>query len=117
MATESPTEVRPIQREWEAQQGDTYSGCSVGIMAHNEEANIGRAIDAVLQQQGPSVHIEEVIVIASGCTDRTVSIVAEIALREPLVRLCIQEKREGKASAINLFLKQAVSPIVILVGA
>jgi cellulose synthase/poly-beta-1,6-N-acetylglucosamine synthase-like glycosyltransferase len=31
--------------------------------------------------------------------------------------LLIQEKREGKASAINLFLKEAVSPILVLIGA
>src|SRR5436190_20649269 len=94
-----------------------YVGCSVGIMAYNEEANIGHTIHAVLEQQGPSMRLEEVIVVASGCTDRTVPIVTEIALKEPRVRLCIQEKREGKASAINLFLKQAVSPVVVLIGA
>jgi poly-beta-1,6-N-acetyl-D-glucosamine synthase len=99
------------------QPDDGCAGCSVGIMAYNEEANIGRTIRAVLEQQGPSVRIEEVIVIASGCTDRTVPNVAEIALQEPRVRLCIQEEREGKASAINLFLKQASSPLVALIGA
>jgi poly-beta-1,6-N-acetyl-D-glucosamine synthase len=98
-------------------QGEEYAGCSVGIMAYNEETNIGRTIQAVLQQQGPSVRIEEVIVVASGCTDRTVPRVAEIALQEPRVRLCVQEKREGKASAINLFLKRAISPVVVLIGA
>jgi glycosyltransferase involved in cell wall biosynthesis len=86
-------------------------------MAHNEEANIGRTIHAVLHQHGPSVRIEEVIVVASGCTDRTIPLVAAIALQEPRVRLCVQEQREGKASAINLFLKQARSPLVVLIGA
>jgi glycosyltransferase involved in cell wall biosynthesis len=86
-------------------------------MAHNEEANISRTIHAILQQQGPSFLLEEVIVVASGCTDSTVPIVSEIVLQESRVRLCIQEKREGKASAINLFLKQAISPVVVLIGA
>src|SRR5260221_643464 len=103
MATKILNEVQSIPENWQLQQADECAGCSVGIMAHNEEANISRTIQAVLQQQGPSMHIEEVIVVASGCTDRTVPIVAEIALQEPRVRLCIQEKREGKASAINLF--------------
>jgi len=106
-----------MPKDRQAQPGDEYIGCSVGIMAHNEEANIGRTIRAVLEQQGPSVRLEEVIVVASGCTDRTVPIVLEMALQEPRVRLCIQEKREGKASAINLFLKEAISPIVVLIGA
>ena len=117
MATKILNEVQSIPENWQLQQADECAGCSVGIMAHNEEANISRTIQAVLQQQGPSMRIEEVIVVASGCTDRTVPIVAEIALQEPRVRLCIQEKREGKASAINLFLKQAISPVVVLIGA
>src|SRR5579884_1768605 len=110
-------EVQSKQGNGQVQQGDESIGCSVGIMAYNEEANIGYTLRAVLQQEGPSVRIEEVIVVASGCTDRTVPIVTEIALQEPRVRLCIQEKREGKASAINVFLKQATSPVVILIGA
>jgi poly-beta-1,6-N-acetyl-D-glucosamine synthase len=117
MATKSIRGVQPEQEDGQAQHGDDYVGCSVGIMAYNEEANIGRTIRAVLEQHGPSVRIEEIIVIASGCTDRTVQIVAEIALKEPRVRLCIQEKREGKASAINLFLKEAISQVVVLIGA
>ena len=117
MATGIPSEVQPMQGDWGIQQDDGCTGCSVGIMAHNEEANIGRTLHAVLQQQGPSLRIEEVIVVASGCTDRTVPIVAEISLQEPRVRLCVQEQREGKASAINLFLKQASSPLVVLLGA
>jgi glycosyltransferase involved in cell wall biosynthesis len=115
MTTKIIDEVQSMQGNW--QGSDASIRCSVGIMAYNEETNIGHTIHAVLQQQGPSVCIEEVIVVASGCTDRTVPIVAEIALQEPRVRLCLQEKREGKASAINVFLKEASSPIVVLLGA
>lgn len=91
--------------------------CSIGIMAYNEEANIARTLEAVLKQTGPSIRIQEVVAVASGCSDRTVPIVAEMALQEPRIRLCVQEKREGKAPAINLFLKQATSPVVVLIGA
>ena len=84
---------------------------SVGIMAYNEEANIARTLEAILEQSGPSIRLHEIIVVASGCTDRTISVVSAMALREPRIHLCVQEKREGKASAINLFLKQATSPI------
>ena len=101
----------------QAEQRNDFIRSSVGIMAYNEEANVGRAVCAILEQQGPSVWINEVIVVASGCTDNTVPIVEEIARRNPRVRLLTQEKREGKASAINLFLKEAVSPILVLIGA
>ncbi len=117
MATKFVDENQSIHiQEGEWKSGDSI-GCSIGIMAYNEEANIAHTLQAILEQQGPSMCIEEVIVVASGCTDRTVPIVAEIASQEPRVRLCVQEKREGKASAINLFLKQATSQVAILIGA
>src|SRR6266705_1707244 len=117
MTTKTTNELPSKQIHEAAQEENEYIGCSIGIMAYNEEANIVHTLRAVLEQHGTSIHIEEIIVVASGCTDRTVAIVTEIARQEPRVRLCIQEKREGKASAINLFLKQARSPVVVLIGA
>jgi glycosyltransferase involved in cell wall biosynthesis len=117
MSTKILKEIQSMQGYWQVQQDGEDIRCSIGIMAHNEEANISRAILAILEQQAPSLRVEEVIVVASGCTDRTVPIVAEIALQEPRVHLCDQERREGKASAINLFLKLAISPVVVLIGA
>jgi len=108
---------KPVTESKPATNDEELIECSIGIMAYNEEANIGHTLEAVLAQRGPSICIKEVIVVASGCTDRTVPIVAEMAKQETRIRLCVQEKREGKASAINLFLKQASSPVVVLIGA
>jgi biofilm PGA synthesis N-glycosyltransferase PgaC len=109
--------TRELWQDRRAVGETTVPACSIGIMAYNEEANIARTLRAVLAQNGPSVHLQEIIVVASGCTDRTEAIVAEMARNEPRIHLCVQEKREGKASAINLFLKQARSPLLILLGA
>jgi len=92
-------------------------GCSVGIMAYNEEANIADAIGAILGQKLSSSEITELVVVASGCEDRTVPIVSEIAGRDPRVRLIEQERREGKASAINLFIGAATAPVLLMVSA
>ena len=117
MATNVVHDDQSVRIQGQEREDDGVVGCSIGIMAYNEEANIGRTIHAVLEQTGPSIRIEEVIVVASGCTDRTVPIVEEIAAQEGKVRLYVQEKREGKASAINLFLKQVTSQIAVLIGA
>jgi len=90
--------------------------CSVGIMAYNEEANITYAINAILDDQPKTAAIAEVIVVASGCTDRTTEIVASLARDNPRVRLLVQERRAGKASAINLFISSARSPILLMVN-
>jgi len=88
--------------------------CSVGVTAYNEEANIGRLLDALLNQHLHDVEISEIIVVASGCTDNTIPIVESIAAREPRVRLFTQPKREGKTAAINIFLSNATKEICVL---
>lgn len=91
--------------------------CSVGVMAYNEEGNIAYALDSILRQRMTARRIAEVIVVASGCEDRTVEIVSAIASGEQRVRLIEQARREGKASAVNLFISAATSPVLVLVSA
>ena len=67
--------------------------CCVAIMAHNEEANIGPVLDALLAQRTETVSIEEIIVVASGCTDRTGEVVEEFAARDDRIRLVRQRQR------------------------
>src|SRR6266702_7768033 len=91
--------------------------CSVGVMAYNEEANIAHALDSILGQELTAKRIREVIVVASGCEDRTCAIVAGIASREPRVHLIEQARREGKASAINCFIGVAQCPVLVMMSA
>jgi len=86
----------------------------VGITAHNEEANIGRLLEAMLNQSLDHVEISEIIVVASGCTDNTCDIVREFEARDPRIKLLTQDQREGKVSAVNVFLKHAQQEICVL---
>jgi biofilm PGA synthesis N-glycosyltransferase PgaC len=88
--------------------------CSVGITAHNEEANIGHLLETIRNQRLHQIEISEIIVVASGCTDRTEDIVREHAAQDQRIRLFVQEKREGKTSAINVFLANAKEKICVL---
>jgi len=88
--------------------------CSIGIMAYNEEKNIGPLLESILDQNLQNVSIYEIMVVASGCTDRTEDIVREYSGKDARVKLIVQEKREGKSSAINLFLKEAGEEICVL---
>jgi len=97
--------------------GPPTSHCSVGIMAYNEEGNIGHTIRSILGQSPRWGRVTELLVVASGCTDRTAEVVAELAREDPRIGLIVQERREGKASAINLFIASAKSPILMMVGA
>jgi len=88
--------------------------CSVGITAYNEEANIGQLLQAMIDQQLYGIEIAEIIVVASGCTDRTEEIVREYMARDPRIQLYVQEEREGKTSAVNVFLAHAQEKICVL---
>ncbi len=87
---------------------------SIGVMAYNEEANVGLLLDALLRQRLSSCYIKEIIVVVSGCTDNTEEIVKTYARQHPKIKLLVQERREGKASATNLFLSKAKGDIVVL---
>mgnify|MGYP001768889880 CR=1 FL=1 len=92
---------------------EVFLKCSIGVIAYNEEGAIGACLQSLVSQKLNKVKIEEIIVIASGCTDRTEEIVSEYCSKYHFVRLVSQPKRQGKASAINLFLKEAGSGIVV----
>jgi cellulose synthase/poly-beta-1,6-N-acetylglucosamine synthase-like glycosyltransferase len=86
-------------------------------MAYNEEANIGQCLQALLDQKTRHCEITEIIVVASGCTDNTEPIVREFCARHRKVKLLVQPCREGKASAVNLYLRHAENDILVLSSA
>ncbi len=91
--------------------------CSIGIMAYNEEPNIAQLLLSLQTQKLNEADIREIIVVASGCTDKTADIAREFSSRDLRIKLLIQEKREGKSSAINYYLKNAKGDIIILESA
>ncbi|MCP4650153.1 MAG: glycosyltransferase [PVC group bacterium] len=90
---------------------------SLGIMAYNEEGNIGRLLETALAQELCDAVLKEIIVVASGCTDSTEDIVRSFIAKDKSIRLISQPTRQGKASAINLFLADASGDIFILESA
>lgn len=87
---------------------------SVGVMAYNEEKNIGKLLEALVGQDLREVEIREIFVVSSGSTDSTDDIVREWGERDGRIELIAQKGREGKASAINLFLARADGDVFIL---
>jgi len=88
--------------------------CSICITAYNEEANIGRLLEAMVEQHLHVVEISEIIVVASACTDDTVPIVQAWMERDARIKLIEQPRREGKTAAINAFLQVAAEDICVV---
>lgn len=91
--------------------------CSVGIFAHNEAANIIPLLEAIENQELQETEISEIIVVSSASNDGTDALVNSYAEKNKKVKLITQAKREGKSSAINLFLANAKEDIVVIVSA
>lgn len=84
--------------------------CSVIIRCHNEERHIGRLLSGVLRQTVGDV---EIIVVDSGSTDATLSIVAQYPAR--VVRIPQDEFSFGRA--LNIGCGAARSPLLVFASA
>ncbi len=91
--------------------------CSIGVFAYNEEKNIAKVLNALLNQKLHLAEIVEIIVVSSASTDHTDEIVTSIMKDFPIIRLIKEKERNGKSAAINLFLSQAVSKILLIESA
>lgn len=90
---------------------------SVGVCAYNEGRNIGSCLESLMAQVLEGFELLEVIVVSSGSTDDTDSVVKGFEAKDPRIRLVRQEGREGKNSAINLFTSLAKGDILVLANA
>jgi len=79
---------------------------SIVVPAHNEAANIRRVLTALLEQKTSVAQILEIVVVASGCTDDTANVAREVGRGRPGMHVHVQERREGKVAAINMYLRR-----------
>ncbi len=90
---------------------------SIGICAYNEEHNIERSIRSIYSQKIPGIVVRNVLVVSSGSTDRTDEIVRSLMEEYDNIVFLPQEKREGKNSAINLYLDNMETEIAVMLNA
>jgi glycosyltransferase involved in cell wall biosynthesis len=83
---------------------------TIGIPTHNEEKSIAKCIDSCLEQLNKT---DEIIVVASGCTDNTIPEIKRMQKKDKRVRLITEAERKGKASALNLIIKNAKGEIIV----
>lgn len=81
-----------------------------GIPTYNEEKVIINSINSILSQMSKD---DEVIVVASGCTDRTVPLIKARAKKDKRIKLIVEKERKGKSSALNLIIKNAKSDLIV----
>ncbi len=92
-----------------------YPKITFGIPAFNEAGTILKTVRSILATDYP-VGKREIIVVDDGSTDGTVSIVRKFAVKHPELRV-ISKKNGGKASALNVALKNATGEFFAVVDA
>jgi cellulose synthase/poly-beta-1,6-N-acetylglucosamine synthase-like glycosyltransferase len=91
---------------------------SIIVCAYNEEKSIGQLLENLMHQKvPPEVTDREVIVVASGCIDRTVQVVKRCMEENAKITLVVEENRSGKASALNKAFKVSSGRYIALVPA
>jgi len=83
---------------------------TIAIPVYNEEKSIEKTICSITPQINKE---DEIFVVASGCTDKTIPILKRLSKKDRRVKILIQKNREGKASAINLIFKKSKGSIII----
>jgi cellulose synthase/poly-beta-1,6-N-acetylglucosamine synthase-like glycosyltransferase/phosphatidylglycerophosphate synthase len=101
-------------------QGKTLSDytptVSILMPALDEEAFIGETLDKILDSDYPMDKLE-VIVIASGSTDRTAEVAMERASKGPVKVLTEALTKRGKPAALQLGLSHAKHEVVAIIDA
>jgi len=90
---------------------------AVGICAYNEENNIGRVLQNLLEQNLPEN--SKILVVCSGCTDKTPQIVEGFHRENSRVELITESVRTGKANALNKIFQivEKSADVLVLVNA
>ncbi|HKA91982.1 MAG TPA: glycosyltransferase [Haliangiales bacterium] len=79
---------------------------SVAVPTYNEESNVGYLLDTLRRQETFLAQIVEIVVVASGCTDRTIEVVKEHQRKPGIpIRLIVEPVRCGKVAAINTYFR------------
>lgn len=90
---------------------------SVCIPAHNEERIIAYTLKHILNSTLDKDFVLKDVTVVSDSTDNTNEFVKEFARLDQRVRLIESRKRLGLSGAINLFLENAESEIIVIIDA
>jgi|GEM_PF-35762 len=86
---------------------------TIGIPAHNEEANIAQVLKSIINQRSGTYLLEKIIVLCDGCSDETELRARDFARHYPIIEVTGGRKRLGKAVRLNELKQANTSDIVI----
>lgn len=89
---------------------------TIGIPAHNEEANIDRLLQDIFSQKG-DFDLEKIVVACDGCTDRTAEVAMNASAGHSAVHVIDDKKRRGKMARLNELYSSTASDVLVTLDA
>lgn len=99
-------------------RGDEEMKLSIVVCAYNEEKCIRNLLQNLPSQRlPPEIKDYEIIIVASGCTDKTIPITREFMAKNSRIKLIEEEERLGKSEALNKAFAVASGEYIALIPA
>ena len=92
---------------------EVEDGASVVLAVRDAATLLPGRVEDLLAQEG----VREILVACNGCADGTEAVAAELAAREPRVRVLVSPAAEGKAGAVNRGVAAASGEVVVFADA
>lgn len=107
--------LSPFQENLESE----VPSLSIGICTSNDERTINYLLKNIIKNLfDKEINLREIIIVSSGCIDKTEIIIEKYSRKYPnFINLIKENKRSGKNSAINIILKEFRGDALILVPA
>jgi cellulose synthase/poly-beta-1,6-N-acetylglucosamine synthase-like glycosyltransferase len=99
-------------------EGEGVISFSIGICATGNPPTLVELIDTIETERfPPGFSLEKVIIVASACTSSTLNHLERIQRADSKIVLIEEDRRNGKAAAINRILQERVGDYLALVNA
>ncbi|MDA4121277.1 MAG: glycosyltransferase family 2 protein, partial [Thaumarchaeota archaeon] len=96
---------------------DAHPGITVGICATGAPSHMGELLERVISETDLTpLKLRKVIVVASGCAEHVISELRQTRERDARVQLVIEDRRLGKADAINKIQANAEGHLLVMVN-
>lgn len=94
---------------------------TIGIPAHNEEANIGRLLLSLLSQKGETFSLKRILVISDGSRDKTIKEVQKVISSIPIksgskITIISFTHRRGLNEAQNEIIKRSKTDVLLILN-
>jgi biofilm PGA synthesis N-glycosyltransferase PgaC len=90
---------------------------TIGICATGRPPTLEPLLETTLVSEMPGFVLKKVVLVASDCSEETLSSARRIAARDKRLRLIEHEKRTGKADAINEIFRETEGDFLVYVNA